>query len=106
VCPVGTGWYRSACDVCVKVVAGVGVQGTNGNNVPATAAQLNHPLDVSVDAAGNIYIAGRAECRDTKAFDHRCILVFRGSQRWPLLLLVLLLLLCCSSCEVLNHATI
>jgi NHL repeat/IPT/TIG domain len=37
--------------------AGTGTAGYNGDGQPATAAQLNGPYDVTVDAAGNIYIA-------------------------------------------------
>jgi hypothetical protein len=61
VCPVGTGWYLSGCDVCVKVVAGYHLDGDGpdyGDNVLATEAKIPHPKDVSVDDAGNIYIAG------------------------------------------------
>jgi hypothetical protein len=61
VCPVGTGPYGSSCDVCVKVVAG-GVNLTGPpyeTGVPATQAQIAHPMDVSVDSAGNLYIAGK-----------------------------------------------
>jgi hypothetical protein len=61
VCPVGTGWYLSGCDVCVKVVAGYNLNGDGldyGDNVLATEAKIPHPKDVSVDNAGNIYIAG------------------------------------------------
>src|SRR4029453_16345918 len=31
--------------------------GYNGNDIPATAALLNNPIDVAVDPAGNLYIA-------------------------------------------------
>jgi hypothetical protein len=49
--------------VCVKVVAGFNLSGDGPNyqdNVPATEAIVTHPKDVSVDDAGNIYIAGRS----------------------------------------------
>ncbi len=41
----------------ITVVAGTGVGGFNGDNLPATTAQLNYPYDAAVDAAGNVYIA-------------------------------------------------
>jgi len=41
----------------ITTVAGTGVAGYSGDNGPATKAKLNVPMDVSVDAAGNVYIA-------------------------------------------------
>jgi sugar lactone lactonase YvrE len=41
----------------LTVVAGNGTAGYAGDSGPATAAQLNFPSDVAVDAAGNLYIA-------------------------------------------------
>lgn len=41
----------------ITTVAGNGVQGFSGDNGPATAASLNAPACVSLDASGNLFIA-------------------------------------------------
>jgi sugar lactone lactonase YvrE len=41
----------------ITTLAGNGTSGYSGDNGPATGAQLNYPAGVTVDAAGNLYIA-------------------------------------------------
>jgi len=41
----------------ITTVAGTGVDGFSGDNVPATSARLNEPRGVAVDANDNLYIA-------------------------------------------------
>ncbi len=41
----------------ITTVAGNGTAGYNGDNIPATSAELNQPVGVAVDASGNLYIA-------------------------------------------------
>jgi uncharacterized protein (TIGR03437 family) len=41
----------------VTTVAGNGTLGYNGDNIPATSAQLAGPSGIALDAAGNLYIA-------------------------------------------------
>ena len=41
----------------ISTVAGNGHPGFSGDNGPASAAQLNQPYDVALDAAGKLYIA-------------------------------------------------
>ena len=41
----------------ITTMAGTGVAGFNGDNQPATAAQVNIPRDVAVDGVGNLLIA-------------------------------------------------
>ena len=38
-------------------LVGNGVEAYNGDNIPAKQAQLRSPIDVAIDAAGNLYIA-------------------------------------------------
>jgi len=41
----------------ITTVAGIGTPGHSGDNGPATGAQLKLPVSMTVDAAGNLYIA-------------------------------------------------
>jgi large repetitive protein len=41
----------------IRTVAGTGAQGNMGDGGPATSAQLNQPLGITVDIAGNLFIA-------------------------------------------------
>jgi len=50
----------------LTVVAGTGIPGFSGDNGPATAAQLNNPTAVAVDAAGNVLIADSSNYRIRK----------------------------------------
>ena len=45
----------------ITTVAGNGDAGFSGDNGPATAASLNSPIGVALDAAGNLYIADRRQ---------------------------------------------
>jgi len=50
----------------ITTVAGDGTYGYNGDNIPATEAELDAPEGVAVDSAGNIYIADFWNCRIRK----------------------------------------
>jgi sugar lactone lactonase YvrE len=50
----------------LTVVAGNGTGGFSGDNGPATNAQLNQPLGVTLDSAGNLYIADSSNSRIRK----------------------------------------
>ena len=50
----------------ITTVAGNGLQGFSGDGGAASAASLNQPLGVAVDASGNLYIADRANHRIRK----------------------------------------
>jgi len=41
----------------ISTVAGNGIEGYNGDNIPATSAELWLPIGVAVDGAGNLFIA-------------------------------------------------
>jgi len=50
----------------VRTIAGTGANGYSGDGGPGTAAQLRSPHGVSVDAAGNVYIADASNYRIRK----------------------------------------
>ena len=50
----------------ITTVAGTGSQGFSGDGSPATSAQLNFPVGVAVDPAGNLFISDRDNGRIRK----------------------------------------
>ena len=50
----------------ITTIAGTGVPLDNGDGGPATAAELNYPIDVTMDAIGNLYIADMVNNRIRK----------------------------------------
>ncbi len=49
--------YRIGTDGRIAVYAGTGIRGFSGDNGPATEATLMNPIDMAMDAAGNLYFA-------------------------------------------------
>ncbi|MGA2328647.1 MAG: BACON domain-containing carbohydrate-binding protein [Bryobacteraceae bacterium] len=50
----------------ITTVAGNGAAGYNGDNIPATSAQLHSPWSVAVDSSGNLYIGDTLNYRVRK----------------------------------------
>jgi DNA-binding beta-propeller fold protein YncE len=50
----------------ITTVAGNGAYGFSGDNGPAASAELNVPVGVAVDSAGNLYIADTGNNRIRK----------------------------------------
>jgi uncharacterized protein (TIGR03437 family) len=48
---------RKVTNGTITTIAGTGKAGYSGDNGAATAAQLNDPIGIAVDSAGNLYIA-------------------------------------------------
>lgn len=53
-------------DGVIRTVAGNGTPGFSGDGGTATAAQLQQPIGLAVDAAGDLYIADTGNCRVRK----------------------------------------
>lgn len=43
----------------ITTIAGTGVGGFNGNDIPATSAQLQYPAGVAVDTAGHVFLSDK-----------------------------------------------
>ncbi len=63
----------------ITTVAGIGTAGFTGDDGPATAAQMNDPENVAVDANGNLYIADFNNHRIRRVAPDGKITSFAGS---------------------------
>src|SRR5206468_5938845 len=63
----------------VTTIAGNGNAGFGGDGGPATAASLGNPMGVSVDGAGNVYIADTFNHRIRKVSIGGVITTFAGN---------------------------
>jgi trimeric autotransporter adhesin len=50
----------------ISTIAGTGTAGYSGDGGPAISAQLNHPMDMAVDASGNVFICDNVNNRIRK----------------------------------------
>lgn len=67
----------------INTIAGSGLWGYAGDGGPATAARFDHPLEVGVDNAGNIYISDRNNLRVRKVSAATgSISLFAGTGAW------------------------
>ena len=55
--------YRVTAGGVMSLVAGTGIAGFSGDGGPATAAQINTPAKLAIDAGGNLYIADAGNSR-------------------------------------------
>ena len=58
--------FRISLNGIISIYAGSGEEGFSGDNGPATAAQLNSPLGLAVDAAGNLFVMDNLNARIRK----------------------------------------
>ena len=62
----------------ISTIAGTGTAGYSGDSGPATAAELNAPMGVALDAAGNIYIGDWSNNRIRKINTSGIISTYAG----------------------------
>ena len=63
----------------ITTVAGTGTAGYNGDNIPGTQARLNSPWRVTIDPAGNLYIADSGNDRIRKLAPNGIITTVAGT---------------------------
>lgn len=63
----------------ITTIAGTGVAGYNGDNIPAVTAQLNNAFSVAVDTIGNVYIGDVSNNRIRKVDLAGIITTFAGT---------------------------
>jgi sugar lactone lactonase YvrE len=72
---------KVAPDGTITTVAGTGTAGFSGDECPATAAQINHPLGLAVGSAGNLFIVDSRNYRVRRvAAEGTITTVFGGSE--------------------------
>ncbi|MCW3122938.1 MAG: hypothetical protein JWQ38_2430 [Flavipsychrobacter sp.] len=62
----------------ITTVAGNGINGFSGDGGPATAARLNYPYAITLDASGNLYISDQNNMRVRKVNSAGIISTFAG----------------------------
>jgi hypothetical protein len=63
----------------LTLIAGNGTAGFSGDGQAATAAQLNNPVGLATDSAGNLYIADSGNNRIRKVDVHGVITTYAGN---------------------------
>lgn len=66
-------------DGIITTIAGTGRAGFSGDGGPATAAELNYPIGIALDAAGNLHIADSVNYRIRKVAPDGTISTFAGN---------------------------
>jgi sugar lactone lactonase YvrE len=70
---------RVGTDGMITTVAGTGHLGYNGDDQLATSAELNHPMRMVVDSAGNLYIADAGNHRVRRVGTDKMITTVAGT---------------------------